>query len=106
MKYAGFCAYCGNWRLMTKDHVIPRCDGGQAVLLVCTWCNINKGNHDLEVRYVHRYLHSLYQTWVARLPPDAPQHVYVPRFVRANKKTIQEFFEIQKRSCKPWERLH
>lgn len=50
------CPYCGfimiakghaldrGMRYPTRDHVVPKCDGGTAVLIVCAACNNEKGN--------------------------------------------------------------
>ena len=45
-KRYGICAYCGNSRKLTKDHVIPKSKGGQSnplnIVDVCSWCNQSK----------------------------------------------------------------
>lgn len=43
------CPYCGNIMVIegvrrpTRDHVVPRCEGGTAILIVCAECNAEKG---------------------------------------------------------------
>lgn len=53
-----FCAYCGNYGVMTKDHIVPLCRGGSGhsrnIAWVCSTCNANKGSLSLR-----EWLHTL-----------------------------------------------
>jgi 5-methylcytosine-specific restriction endonuclease McrA len=64
----GYCAYCGVYKNLTKDHIIPRSRGGadikDNITMVCSRCNSAKGNKTLE-------------EWLDSLPADAPQVVYL-----------------------------
>lgn len=45
-KKVGWCAYCGEWRVLTRDHVIPLARNGpnepSNILYVCRKCNTAK----------------------------------------------------------------
>lgn len=47
-RYGGHCAYCGEIKPLTKDHIIPVSKGGSDdisnMLPVCRHCNCTKGN--------------------------------------------------------------
>jgi 5-methylcytosine-specific restriction endonuclease McrA len=68
----GCCAYCGNVRVLTDDHVHPKALGGitskNNIVRVCTWCNSNKGSLTLE-------------QWLHTLPSWAPQWIHVPKYL-------------------------
>lgn len=81
----GYCAYCGNWRRMTKDHIIPKSKGGQLILWVCIWCNKSKRNLYLE-------------EWLNMLSPSCPQHIYVKRLLRMTLQDIVAFKCLQEQS--------
>lgn len=44
MKKYGECEYCGVYNRMTKEHVVPRCFGGQVKIWVCANCNNDRGH--------------------------------------------------------------
>ena len=68
-KRVGVCAYCGNVRVLTREHVIPKCTGQPTdILKVCTWCNNNKGSMSL-------------REWLLTLPSSAPQWIFVPKIM-------------------------
>lgn len=82
----GYCAYCcGNWRKLTKDHIVPRSKGGNLILLVCSWCNNHKAN-------------MLLGEWLNSLPPNFPQHIYVARLLRMTLEEIVLFRVLQEQS--------
>ncbi len=57
----GICELCGGWAKLTREHLIPRCRGGTLCVRACAPCNFSKGSLSLD-------------EWLARMPPDAPQH--------------------------------
>ena len=65
----GYCAYCGAFARLSKDHVVPKVLGGsrgpENIEYVCGRCNESKGC-------------MLMADWLATLPSSYPQH----RFVR------------------------
>ena len=67
-KIMGSCTYCGSWRQMTRDHVVPKSQGGTYIVPVCHQCNCSKANMSL-------------QEWLLTLPGDAPQHHFVTFFI-------------------------
>lgn len=85
MRFSGWCAYCGSWSLLTKDHVIPRCKGGKDILFVCQTCNFDKNSYDLK-------------TWLNQLPESAAQHIYAKRFITYSKAEITSYRKLQKQS--------
>ena len=48
----GVCAYCGNCRVLTRDHIVPEHMGGKLTrdncALVCGVCNRDKGGNEPE----------------------------------------------------------
>jgi hypothetical protein len=80
------CPYCGevmrkkagtanrqHWRHPTRDHVVPRCEGGTITVVVCHTCNHNKADRSLD-------------EWLAFLAwTDDPRQHHVERFLWANK---------------------
>jgi len=87
-RLCGYCAYCGNFRTLTRDHVIPKwmktntIPDTSNILLVCGWCNSHKGDHSL-------------LEWLRLLPLSSPQHIYVPRFVDCNEDYITQYRHLQ-----------
>lgn len=101
-KRYGHCAYCGNFRVLTRDHVFPkskRSKGDCEILLmacgyvalfsfpfvshcVTSWCNFDKGNQLLE-------------EWLQSFEPWMPQHVLVPKFIDMPPEEIKRFKEAQ-----------
>lgn len=67
----GFCAYCGTYDTMTKDHVVPLCRGGSTtprnVAFVCRSCNASKGSMSL-------------REWLHTLPLTSPILRHATRF--------------------------
>ncbi len=61
---SGSCRYCGKFRKLTLDHIVPKCRNGETVLPNLTWCcfscNAKKGSKDLF-------------EWLESLPKSAPQ---------------------------------
>lgn len=55
MKRYGECEYCGEYKRMTREHVVPRCFGGQVKIWVCGECNNNRG---------HSGKHPLFLQWL------------------------------------------
>lgn len=47
VRIQGFCSYCGLYRRLTLDHVVPKCKNGRAKIPACGWCNGTKGNKSL-----------------------------------------------------------
>ena len=50
MRKYDHCEYCGEYKRMTKEHVVPRCYGGLLKIWVCSDCNNQRGdsgNHPL-----------------------------------------------------------
>ena len=37
------CVYCNRRRIMTKEHIVPRCYGGIMTMLACRECNGKRG---------------------------------------------------------------
>jgi len=65
------CCYCDSLCVPTKDHVIPKCRGGRFTMKTCSACNTSKGSLSLV-------------EWLARLPEDSPQHIFVNRCLVAH----------------------
>lgn len=79
----GVCPYCGTYGALTRDHVVPKSrlysgeikdkDAQQIprkgnIIMVCGWCNENKAD-------------MLLLEWLETLPPEFPQHIYVPKML-------------------------
>ena len=82
----GYCAYCGNYRTLTVDHVVAKSITCQVIgnrLLVCGWCNSNKTNLDL-------------LNWINSFPFFAPQHIYAKRFLTYTLQQIEDYYLLQK----------
>src|SRR5579872_3090655 len=79
----GKCAYCNALCILTRDHVVPRSQGGKTILLVCSQCNQSKKNLSLV-------------NWIATLSQDSPQHIYASRFLEMPSVDIQRFGQSQK----------
>lgn len=45
----GKCIYCNRYRVMTREHVIPRRLGGTIILYACSSCNNHKGGQTLGI---------------------------------------------------------
>jgi len=43
-KKSNFCVYCGEWKVMTREHLIPRSYGGTLIVSACRKCNNERGN--------------------------------------------------------------
>lgn len=64
MQGAKRCWYCGRSEQLTRDHVIPKAQGGQGgknIMPACFECNQRKGNRDL-IRY----------RWALQSTPNEP----------------------------------
>jgi len=42
--YYGTCIYCNEWKIMTREHLIPRSYGGTLIVDACRKCNNERGN--------------------------------------------------------------
>jgi len=40
-----YCEYCSEFKLMTKEHVIPQCYGGVSIIGTCEKCNGERSNN-------------------------------------------------------------
>ncbi len=84
MRKRGYCSYCGNFRTLSRDHIIPKkVIGSNAlqfgnILYACGFCNASKSSLSL-------------QNWLLSLPFYSPQHIYVPRFISMNAMEREEF---------------
>lgn len=90
MKKEGWCAYCGNWRILTKDHIIPKSKGmvnSPNIVYVCTWCNQNKGNYTLE-------------EWLKILPKHYPQHLYANQILMLSETEREIFYNMQRKNAR------
>lgn len=85
VKRFNYCAYCGNFRKMESEHIIPACEGGKQIIFACKYCNRTKGKMSL-------------QEWLKTFPTEAPQHIYVPRFINASEEYIKMFRKTQENS--------
>ena len=87
-KKYGYCAYCGNVRNLTVDHVVPKSCTKQIIgnkLLVCSWCNTNK------------WIYSLH-TWLLKTPMEYPQHIS-RRFLCFTLDMIEEYYQLQRKTA-------
>jgi len=58
------CSYCGCGGKMTREHLLPRCVGGTAIIAACAACNSERGRsgrYSPFVRYIEKHPH----TWAA-----------------------------------------
>lgn len=57
-KWNHTCAYCGNTKNLTIDHIIPQCKGGtdllENVICCCKECNNSKAHTDWEQWYYNQ----------------------------------------------------
>lgn len=93
LRYIGFCGYCGIYKNLTKDHVIPKSlikkqniifkpkQGN--IILACFNCNQNKGSQTL--------FH-----WLSKIDSQSSHHIYAKRFLGMDATQILNFYNLQK----------
>ncbi len=82
----GYCAYCGNYRRLTIDHIMPKSKGGKVIgnrLLVCTWCNKDKCDLSLI-------------DWLNLFSLLRPQHIYAKRFIMYTEVEFEQYYQLQR----------
>jgi len=84
------CAYCGDKKHLTMDHIVPRAKGGsdftKNVVCCCHSCNQNKGHEDWEEWYFNQSSFSIERYNKIRnwMKPDPPQDLFQYRPRRNN----------------------
>ena len=84
------CAYCGDKKHLTMDHIVPRAKGGsdftKNVVCCCHSCNQNKGHEDWEEWYFNQTSFSIERYNKIRnwMKPDPPQDLFQYRPRRNN----------------------
>lgn len=63
----GICSYCGAYRRLTLDHVVPKSKGGRATIPACSWCNGTKGDKNL-------------REWLMWIGTETTQGIHAPQF--------------------------
>ena len=84
------CAYCGDKKHLTMDHIVPRAKGGsdftKNVVCCCHSCNQDKGHEDWEEWYFNQSSFSIERYNKIRnwMKPDPPQDLFQYRPRRNN----------------------
>jgi len=80
MKRYDKCEYCGVYTRMTREHVVPRCFGGQYKIWVCSKCNNDRG---------HSGSHPLFVKWVEDHPSLFWKAVETTRDIKQTETWLQ-----------------